>query len=168
MTKISKKMEKEFLKSFDKNNDAIFRFLLFRVYDRELAKDLTQDTFAKAWQYISDGNNVENIKTFLYTIARNLVIDYSRKKKSLSLEKLMEKGFAPHIDEKEKLNMAIYLEKIIEAIASVPKKYAEVLHLRFIDDLGPKEISHILKESQNVVSVRINRGVKELKEVLKI
>ena len=47
-----------------------------------------------------------------------------------------------------------------------PDVYREVIILRFVDELGPKEISELIEESENVVSVRIHRGLKLLREIV--
>jgi len=75
------KREKEFLDAYEKYADAIYRHCYFRVYNKELAEDLTQETFIKTWKYIVEGKEVKNIKSFLYRVAVNLIIDNSRKKK---------------------------------------------------------------------------------------
>ena len=49
--------EKQFLDIYKQNTDAIFRYCLLRVSDRELAKDLAQDTFMKVWQYATKVKN---------------------------------------------------------------------------------------------------------------
>ena len=56
---------------------------------------------------------------------------------------------------------------IIGYMKKLPEKYATVLLLRYVDDLSIKEIAKITKESENVVSVRIYRGLGKLKEVIK-
>jgi len=164
MATTSKKIEKLFLAAYDNHNDAIFRFFYFRVRDRELATDLTQDTFTKAWKYLAGGKEVEYMKAFIYKVARNLVIDYVRKKKDVSLDALMEDGFAPGIDTRSKQHMAIDVKAMIEAVEQVNEEYAEVVRLRYIDGLGPKDIAEVLGESPNVISVRLHRGMKELKK----
>ena len=75
--------------------DAIFRHCYFRVFDRERARDLVQETFLKTWEYLTRGHDIENIRAFLYRVATNLIIDDSRRKKEISLEQLSESGFDP-------------------------------------------------------------------------
>ena len=49
-------------------------------------------------------------------------------------------------------------------LEELPDTYREVLILRFVDELGPKEISNLIEESENVVSVRLHRGLRLLRE----
>ena len=82
-------------KLFSTYADAIFRFHCLHVYDRDLAKDLTQETFIRYWQCLVRGESIEHARAFLYRIANNLMIDYCRKKKTISLDALLEQGFEP-------------------------------------------------------------------------
>ena len=74
--------EKLFLEAFDTHADSLFRHACFRLSDRERARDLVQDTFLKAWDYLRGGGEIQNIKSFLYRILHNLIIDEYRKKSS--------------------------------------------------------------------------------------
>lgn len=163
------KQEKEFLDFYDKHADAIFRYCFYRVFDYESAKDIVQETFCKTWEYIASGNEVKNIRALVYKIAYNLIVDRSRLERPVeSLEGLKENGW----EVKDKNNLADQIEITLEAqdVAKAIKKldpiYQEAVVLRYINELRPKEIAEILNESENVVSVRINRGLKQLKDLV--
>src|SRR4051812_784750 len=86
----------EFLKSFAENSDALFRYCFFRIGDRERSLDLVQDAFMKTWNYLYQGNTIENFRAFLYRTAGNLIVDeYRRRKSEPSLDLLAEEGFEP-------------------------------------------------------------------------
>lgn len=159
--------EPAFIKAYDAYADAIFRHCYFRVYNRELGKELMQETFTRTWDYMVKGNEVKNIRTFLYKIANNLIIDHVRKKKELSLETLQETGFEPSHTTKDDVHTHIDAERVIEVIEKLDEMYREPVLMRYLDGLKPKEIAELLNETVNVVSVRINRGVKQLRELLK-
>jgi len=159
-------LEEQFLKTYEDLSDAIFRHCWFRVYDREKAKDLMQETFIKTWEYISEKGPIDNMKAFIYKVANNLIIDYSRKKKESSLEKLMEDGFDPGFDNRESLNNFLEGKEAVKLMDKLGSEYKEVIIMRHIDDLPVKEIAQILNESENVVSVRIHRGLAKLRELL--
>lgn len=156
------------MKAYDAYADALFRHCYFRLYDRERAKDLVQDAFMKAWEYIAKGREVENIRAFLYRILHNLIVDEFRKKKALSLDELKEKGIDIIAHEKLDQNDAMEVEKIISLFARLEPKYCEVATMRYIDDLTPKEIAEITGESENNVSVRINRASQKLRDLMQI
>lgn len=156
----------EFVKAYDEWSDAIFRHCWFKIGDREKAKDLMQETFTKSWQYISQGTKVNNLRSFLYRVANNLIIDEYRKKKELSLDRLMVDGFEPGFDELSSAEHRMDAKFVLEVINKLDEKYSEVILMRYIDELSPKEIADATGESENNVSVRIHRGLKQLKEIL--
>ncbi|OGN12340.1 MAG: hypothetical protein A3B91_02215 [Candidatus Yanofskybacteria bacterium RIFCSPHIGHO2_02_FULL_41_29] len=156
----------QFTKAYDDLSDAIFRHCWFRIGDRERAKDLMQDTFIKSWQYIKEGTEVNNLKAFLYRVANNLIIDEYRKKKEVSLDNLMAEGFEPGLDERSKNEAGIDAKLAMSVINKLDDKYRKPILMRYIDELSPREIASILGESENNISVKIHRGLKQLKELL--
>ncbi len=155
--------KKQFLELYDTHADAIFRHCFFRVYDREQAKDLVQEVFCRIWMSISEGKEIDNFSAFLYKVANNLIIDHARKKKAVSLDSLMEEGFTLRDDSHIKLKDSIDAKDVIRLVQILDDGYREVIVMRFIDQLSPKEIAIILGVTENVVSVRINRGIKKLR-----
>lgn len=158
--------KKEFLAAYDAYADALFRHCYFRVYDRERAKDLVQEAFSRTWSYLAEGKKIKNLRAFLYRVANNLVIDEARKKKSLSLDILMEEGFSPEDESSPNIEQRMFGKEIIQLVGSLEETHRTIIIMRFIDELSPKEIASILEVSENVVSVRIHRGMKKLRTLL--
>ncbi|MBI2023631.1 RNA polymerase sigma factor [Candidatus Giovannonibacteria bacterium] len=159
---------KTFLEAYDLYADALFRHCYFRTFDRELARDLVQESFTRTWLYIAEERNrIENIRAFLYRTLHNLIVDEIRKKKSFSLDELSEKGFSPTDNSFEKMGSKILCGDIIRLAGSLDPKYREAVLMRYLDDLSPKEIAAILGITENAVSVHINRGLNMLKELAK-
>ena len=163
--------EARFLKAFDEYNDALFRHAYLRVSNREKAIDLVHDTFTKVWAYIKGGYEIENFRPFLYKVLNNLIIDEYRRRKESSLDALLElEGVDEGSFEELKENSVDALmanidgQKAFELLKELPDQYREVILLRFVDQLGPREISELIEESENVVSVRIHRGLKLLRQ----
>ncbi len=156
----------QFMKAYDDLSDAIFRHCWFKIGDREKAKDLMQETFTRSWQYIIQGTEVKNMKPFLYRVANNLIIDEYRKKKELSLDGLMAEGFEPGFDEIKSTEQSIDAKLALSVINQLDEKYQEAIMMRYVDELSPKEIAEITGENENNISVRIHRGLKQLKEIL--
>lgn len=160
-------LQKYFLEVYEKSSNAIFRFCYFRTGDREKAKDLMQETFMKAWVKMTENKiQFENFNAYLYRIAKNLIVDDIRKKKESSLEAMMEKGFQKGEDNEEEMKIKIEAEKAINAIGQLDDDYREVITLRYIEELSIGEIAQVMKVSENLVSVRINRGLKQLNKIL--
>jgi RNA polymerase sigma-70 factor, ECF subfamily len=155
-----------FLEAYDKHADAIFKHCYFRLFNRERAKEIMQDTFLRAWEQMSKGVDIKNIKAFLYRIATNLIIDDTRKKKTNSLDLMQEQGFNPAVSDTDSIFNRLDGERVKKMIEQMDEKYATVILMRYVDDLTVKEIAEVLGVTQNVVSVRIHRGLKEIKKVV--
>lgn len=158
-----------FLQAYDDYAEAIFRHCALRLSDREVAKDLMQDTFMKTWSYLQKGKKVDNIRAFLYKTANNLIIDTVRRnshRQHSSLEDMQEAGFDIG-DEKPSDHMKNRVDGSIalEMLHSIEEPYQTALILRYVDDLQPREIAELLEVSPNVVSVRLHRGLEKLRSL---
>jgi RNA polymerase sigma-70 factor, ECF subfamily len=155
---------------YEKESDAIFRFCLLRTSDREMALDFTQDTFMRFWNSLLLEKDIKNHRTFLFTIARNIIIDWYRKKKPFSLETMMENAsegrssFA--LVALDNVETSAEADFLIRKIRELPEPYSNAVYLRCVEELKPREISEILGESANVISVRISRGLEQLRNML--
>jgi RNA polymerase sigma-70 factor (ECF subfamily) len=163
------KMEKEFMAAYEQYSDDIFRYCFFQTSNREVALDISQDSFTKTWQYLSKGNEVENIRAFLYKVARNLIIDWRRKKKSSSLDALLDEGFdyESDTDEMERQETSFEADLAKEAMEGMKESYKEALTLRYMDGMSVKDIAAKLGATENTISVRIHRGLQKLNVTLK-
>lgn len=160
--------KKEFIKAYDEWSDAVFRYCLFKVSNRDLALDLVQETFTKTWQYIVDGKKVDNIKAFVFRVANNLIIDEYRKSKSVSLDEIEEGGVEVGKTEGSTVTFSVEIKHLLRVIDKMPEKYREVILMRYVSGLPPKDIGKILGVSENVVSVRLNRALKKIQELLRL
>ncbi len=162
--------EKEvFIEAYDQNVDQIFRFIYFKVGNKEEAQDLTSATFLKAWNYIHKNKiNPKTFKALLYRIARNSVIDYYRTKSGLpetSLEK--ESDMA---DDKQDISFRVELTSDLALIESgllkLKDEYREVIILKYTEELSVAEIAEILEKSKTNTRVLIFRALRALRELV--
>lgn len=161
--------EKEFLAAYDEHSTALFRFLTMKIADREVARDLTQEAFTRAWDYRQGGGIIREWKPFLFRTAYNLVVDVYRKKRSVSLDVLIDdQGFAVSDDSADEKQMVVRAEMSLvrKGIDQLDETYRDIILLRYTEDLPPKEIARITGLSENVVSVRIHRGLEKLRTIL--
>ena len=151
-------------------SNALFRFCLIRVSDREQALDLVQETFTRFWQSMMRGDSIDYPRAFLFKVARNCIIDWYRKKKSISLESLAN----PETEEPyEQIHDSAILDSkldgegrfLISKIRDLGPGYRDVIYLRYVEGLSPPEIAEILGIKTNAASVRINRGIEELRRL---
>ena len=159
--------EKVFVEMFCEYADAIFRFCIIKVSNIELAEDMTQEVFARYWQYVRDGKEMTNTRSFLYTIANNLAKDWYKKKKSDSLDDRIASGNLPHAATASPEIVASYHE-VLATIEDMEQKDKEVLLLTHVEGLDPKDIAQLLGETSNTISVRLNRATKRLQQKLHI
>lgn len=166
----SNTQKKQFTELYDEEADSVYRFCFLRTSDNEVARDLMQDTFVRFWDVLCRGDEIHNSRAFLFTIARNRIIDWYRKKKTLSLELLEGKSGADgerfaDTASRESIEMTHEATYLMEQLREIDPLYQQVVYFRFVEDLGPKEIALILGESANVISVRIHRGLAQLRKV---
>lgn len=160
-------LEKVFIESFSEYGDAIFRFCMVKVSNVELAEDMTQEVFTRYWQYLRDGKEMTNTRSFLYTIANNMAKDWYKKKKAVSLDDKIESGQLPKATDASPETVAEYQEAL-DNIDDMEQKDKEVLLLKHVEGLEPKDIAEVLNETANTISVRLNRATKRLQQKLGI
>lgn len=163
--------EKNFIHLYDLYLDAIFRHCWFCIRNRELALDLTQETFLRAWKYVMAGKNIKCPKTFLFHVANNLVIDWSRKRKEVLTDtpEIYERVGADsaHREHKETQNnfdIDVQFVEVMKVLNTFDEESRRLIVMRYIDDLSLGEIARALDESANVVSVRLHRAMEKLKQ----
>lgn len=162
----------EFTAIFERENDALFRFCFARTSDRELAVELTQESFARLWGKMALGATVPNPRALLYVTARHLVIDWYRKKKSLSIEALSADQDNPFDPKDEKAHHGMELsadaERVLALFSKLSETHRDILILRFLEDRPPREIAELLGINANSVSVRISHALTALRELMGI
>lgn len=148
----------------------IYGFLLNRTGQKELAEDLTSEVFAKALANLGKyDDRGAPFAAWLFRIARNSLIDWSRKKKEILTDALESYEPAPeHVavgavaglvqDERK-----IFIRKTIEHL---PEKYQTVLSLKFFEELSNDEIAEIVGCQKNAVAVRVHRALRLMKKHL--
>ena len=118
--------------------DKIFRFCYWKVHDKEIAEDLTQETFLR----FLDSNYDEQGKRirYLYTIARNLCIDESRKR---ILTEIPEE--IPDTDTENDLTTQVFLRQVLQQL---PEEDLELIIMRYLNMESTENICAVLKISR--------------------
>lgn len=167
--------EQQFKDAFERYSDELFRHCSMRISDRERALELTQDAFMRTWDYVRKGGEVRELRPFLYQTLRNLIIDEYRKVKLHSLDSMLENAESGAMEallpQDDTNTLEAAMERLdakaaLRHVGDLPDLYREVLLLRYIEGLSPKEIAVVVEESENVVSVRIHRALKKMRELL--
>ncbi len=144
----------------------IFRYTYYLIFDRDLAEDLTQLTFLKAWLAIPHFSTRKGtLQSYLYAIARNLVIDYQRRKKEVSLEDVAEPSYEVNFED------ALIKEENVKMVKTLLNgldgEEKQLVIFRYFEELHLGEIAHILHKKEGAVRVRLHRILQKLKERVK-
>lgn len=135
----------------------------FKLHNRAISEDLVQDTFMKTWKYLVRNGKIDTMKSFLYHVLNGLVIDEYRKRKPISLDTLIEKGFEPSVDDSEQHLNTMDGKVALTLIERLPEKYQKVIRMKYVKFLSLKEISLLTGETKNTIAVQIHRGLQKLK-----
>jgi RNA polymerase sigma-70 factor, ECF subfamily len=149
----------------------LLRYLLFLTGKREVAEDLFQETWMRVLMRGGQYNGKARFDTWLFTIARNLVIDLSRKRTMASLDEMSdstEEGRAFEIatdgpSPLEQFQLCEDRAEVAEVLLKLEANYREVLVLRFHEELSLEEIASVTRAPLSTVKSRLYRGLAALK-----
>lgn len=147
--------------------EKIYRFIYYRVGHKEIAEDLAEDVFLKAFSKISGITEDGAFEGWLYQIARNKVIDYYRdKKQTVALEDIentleYESNIVDVLELKEQ--QKIFL-KLLKELAPEQQK---VIKLKFLENLANSQIGTMLGKSEGAIRVIQHRAISRLQELIK-
>lgn len=140
--------------------DKIYRYCYFKLYDKQLAQDITQESFLRFYKQESGLNNGKELP-YLYTIAKNLCIDVFRKNHTAALEDIdRDTAYDPTETWIERLTLHA-------AVSKLPQDEQELLLLRYANDVSISSICKITGLSRFAVYRKLTKSLKWLKEELK-
>ena len=139
--------------------DKIYRYCYFKMYDDQIAQDITQETFLR---FCKQGLNLGSDKElpYLYTIAKNLCIDHFRRRTTESLEEITEEVID---DPTEDLISNLTLRMIM---SKLPEDEQELIFLRYVNEISITAICKITGLSRFAVYRKLSKSLKWLKEEL--
>jgi RNA polymerase sigma-70 factor (ECF subfamily) len=155
----------------------LMRYLLYLTGNREQAEDLFQEVWMRVLVRGAQFNGKARFDTWLFTIARNLVIDQKRKRTMASLDELFEGGgdddrpmsFEIADDEPTPFDRFANLEdreRLAAGLLGLDTIYREVLVLRFYEELSLEEIAKVTRAPLSTVKSRLYRGLAAIKPKL--
>ena len=146
----------------EKYQNSLFTFIFYSVKDEGTAKDILQETFIKALKEINNYKEEGKFKAWLWTIARNKVMDFYRKSSKIVP---LEEDTIKQDDETSKDALGkIELKHIQNLIDELPKEQKEVILMR--QYLSFKEIASVLDCPLGTVLARLNRAIKKIQKSL--
>ncbi|WP_034041717.1 sigma-70 family RNA polymerase sigma factor [Wocania ichthyoenteri] len=139
----------------------LFLYVRKRINNQLDAEDLTQEIFYKL--STSKNENVKNIKSWVYTIAKNSITDYYRKKKRFT-EDIEVIEFQKELSEKNTVNELSNC--IAPFVNQLPENYRTIINLSEIENFSQKEIAEKLNLNYTTVRSKIQRGRVKLKKLI--
>ncbi len=158
----------------EKYQHRLYRYLLFLTGNPALSEDLFQETWIRVLERGHQYNPKCKFESWLFAIARNLVIDVSRRKKMPSIEDLgdpeADQVYDPpdeHAVSALQLLLTRENERAIQlSLLKIAPYYREVLVLRFHEELNLEEIAGVLCTPVSTVKSRLYRGLSAMKSAL--
>ncbi len=153
----------------------LLRYLLYLTGNRALAEDLFQETWIRVLERGSQYNGRTRFETWLFAVARHLVIDFYRRRTPVSLDALAaEDGSEAPIEFPDEHGPSPFdmlsgredAERIGSALERLPAIYREVLVLRFQEDMKLEEIATVTGAPLSTVKSRLHRGLDALRPAL--
>lgn len=157
-----------FQKVYEDYSDKVYGYLLLLTGKKEVAEDLTQETFLKVYKHMHQFKGDSLMFTWLVKIARNVAIDYLRRMNRLrffSLEKYTIQAI--QLSPVEIIVKGEKTSQLYKAIQSLKLSYQEVLILRKIKEFSIRETAEILGWNENKVKITTSRAMSALKKELK-
>lgn len=144
----------------------IYRYCFVNVKDVEQSQDICQETFIKAWRSLpsftlSKGGSFQ---AYLFRIARNMIIDLSRKRKDVSIEEIAEIESKDNLE--KELDKESDLKMIHNALDKLEDTDKQILVLRFFEEMTFEEIAGVTGLNEGALRVRVHRILKKLKAII--
>ncbi len=158
------KIKKEFSKIYDQYIEKIYRFIFLKVDSKEIAEDLTSETFLRAWEVFKN-QKIENISAFLYQTAKNLIVDFYREREKTKIVSLKTNNFVndSHQNFEQKIKLSFDLERIKKALKELNEDYQNAIIWRYIDGLSIREVAKLLNKTEGATRVLLHRALEALR-----
>lgn len=163
--------KKVLLDTYNKEINKLYSFFYYKVLSKDIAEDLTSETFVTFANILASSNQkeIENYTSFLYGIAKNIFIKYLQKKYKSELPfSYFGDDFENYVEsftQKERSSNN-FEEQLLKYLPFIPAKQAAVLELRFIQKMSLLEICLKLGKNMNYVKTTQKRGFKSLKALI--
>jgi RNA polymerase sigma-70 factor (ECF subfamily) len=148
--------------------EALYRFVYFKVQNRQEAEDITQETYVKALSHIrKSGIQIEKHISFLKTVSLNVLRDRWRSKKHRGAYVGLEAINPEETAVDDPTDESLQREEIQEALSRLSEELRNVVVLRIIKGYSVAESAEILHKKEGNIRVMQYRALKNLAEILK-
>jgi RNA polymerase sigma-70 factor (ECF subfamily) len=143
----------------------LFQWAMTIVRSRHMAEEIVEDTFIKIWEQRLQIPHISNLKSYLYTVTRNISLDYLRKtagKKSYSLEEADLPPLVINSTPEDMMISAEIIKRVNLAINDLPPKCRLIFKLVKVDGLKYKEVANLLDINIKTVESQMRIALKRL------
>ena len=158
--------EAAFSRLYDMFFDKMFRFVYYRVGHKEIAEDLTEEVFIRAFNNLSTLDDASSFESWLYQIARNRIIDYYRTKKQLLPLDDLENTLEYETNVIDVVNLELQQKTFVKLLKELSPEQQTVIKLKFFDDLSNSEIAALMDKNEGAIRVIQHRAIAKLKELI--
>lgn len=149
---------------YERYYQRIYRFLALRTSSRELAEDLASETFLKAFKALEKFEPKRPFAAWIFTIARNLLIDTYRKSgRVVRMNEDLPMGYDAGIE--EKVEKELQRDALANSLSKLTDTEREIITLRISGDLSHQEIARVLGKSEAAVKMGYMRALNHLKQI---
>jgi RNA polymerase sigma-70 factor, ECF subfamily len=143
----------------------LVRYLTYLLGRREAVDDLVQETWLRVLERGHSYDGKSRFEPWLFTVARNLALDYVRKRRTSSLDTddALEAPASPAPSPFEQAARTEDAQRLAQSLATLEPHYREALVLRFQEDLSLEEMAGVVGAPVSTVSSRIYRGLAALR-----
>ncbi len=155
-----------FVQLYRSHYDAVFRYCVHRLFERQMAEDVTSEVFLKVIENINGfKGNEKQFRCWLYRIATNAVNNHLRKasRRNRLLKVTCEQADSQVADCEEPVEKLAVLR---EAVFTLRPRYQTIITLRFFENLKLTEIAEVLGSSPGTVRSQLTRALAKLRKVL--
>ncbi|MCT7912281.1 RNA polymerase sigma factor [Arcobacter lacus] len=144
----------------------ILQYIKKNIFDKDLAHDVTQETFARAIKN-ADSNQIENERALLYRIAKNVMFDLYKEKNKIDRISFNEEEYIDNSNATEEIIIKDEETTLLmKSLDDLPKKRRQAFTLHIVDGYTREEVADIMGISLNAVEQHISRASNQIKENL--
>lgn len=159
--------KKDYSKVYRSYRRPIMCYLYSRVRQKDVAVDLASQVFVKLWENW-DKIKIKTVRAWLYTVARNTLIDYYRRYKyNLEINDEYSEDGNSDVVEMNAQNK-IQAQKVYKEIKNLKPKAKEIVLLRARDSMTFKEIATIMNLKEGSVKMLYYRSIKKLRRIIEL
>jgi len=157
--------EQAFGRLYDIYFDRIYAFVFYRVHHKQVAEDISEEVFIKAWTRVK-AVKAESFGGWLYSITRNTLIDHYRKQRETVDISEIENLIESDQNVIEETDLLINQKLLLEMIRKLTPEQQIIMKLKFLEGMETEEVSEMISKSSGSIRVVQHRAIQRLLELM--